>query len=148
MSYRVIYEQHCREINGLVDILGKYVNSYRLMIGSAGELNSIALAKKSDVKDTLKRVEDIGELIDCITKTLDCMQCNYVEYLRIRNSLIAVELSKDIILTEIDMELGFINDKRDINENAQTENEEDKKSEENNEVVGENENEKEENNSE
>lgn len=112
MGYKVVYDQHCLEINGLVDVLGKYVNAYRLLIGSAGELNSIALAKKSDVKHSLKRAEEVGELIDCIVDTLDCMQCSYVEYLKLKNSLIAVELSKDLIFTEIDQELGFVNNNR------------------------------------
>ena len=119
MGSRIVYDQYFREINSLVDILGKYVNSYRLLIGSAGELNSIALAKKSDVKDTLKRVEEIGDLIDCLVETLDCAQCNYIEYLRLKSTILQVEVSKEIILTEIDNELKFQNDQRedDVNKN-------------------------------
>jgi hypothetical protein len=113
MGSRIVYDQYFREINSLVDILGKYVNSYRLLIGSAGELNSIALAKKGDVKDTLKRVEEIGDLIDCLVDTLDCAQCNYIEYLKIKGTILQVEISKEIILTEIDNELKFQNDQRD-----------------------------------
>ncbi|MGL4740301.1 MAG: hypothetical protein ACRC41_05765 [Sarcina sp.] len=113
MGSRILYEQHCRDINGLVDILGKYVNSYRLLIGSAGELNSIALAKKSDVKDTLKRVEEVGELIDCLVDTLDAIQCNYIEYIKLKSTLLQVEISKDIIFTEIDNELNFQNSTRE-----------------------------------
>lgn len=113
MGSRILYDQYCREINGLVDILGKYVNSYRLLIGSAGELNSIALAKKSDVKDTLKRVEEVGDLIDCLVDTLESIQCNYIEYIKLKSALLQVEISKDIILTEIDNELNFQNSTRE-----------------------------------
>lgn len=119
MSYKVMYQQHCLEMNTLVDILGKYVNAYRLMVGSAGELNSIALARKNNVKDTLKRVDEIGELMDCVIDTLERLQCNYTEYLIIKNSLIGVQLSKDIILTEIDAELNFNNSKT-VNINKQS----------------------------
>ncbi|MGL4451834.1 MAG: hypothetical protein ACRCTZ_11650 [Sarcina sp.] len=112
MGTQIIYEQYFREINNLVDILGKYVNSYRLLIGSAGELNSIALARKGDVKDTLKRIDELGNLIDCLLETLDSAQCNYINYLRLKTTVLQVQVSKEIILTEIDNELKFQNSKR------------------------------------
>ena len=112
MGVKLVYDQYFREINYLVDILNKYVNSYRLLIGSAGELNSIALAKKGDVKDTLKKIDRLGELIDCLLETLEDAQCNYIEYLRLKTSILQLEVSKEIILTEIDNDLKFENNKR------------------------------------
>ncbi|MGL4655396.1 MAG: hypothetical protein ACRCWM_05895 [Sarcina sp.] len=112
MGTQLVYDQYFREINYLVDILGKYVNSYRLLIGSAGELNSIALARKGDVKDTLKRIDHLGSLIDCLLETLESAQCNYIEYLRLKTAVLQVEVSKEIILTEIDNELKFQNSQR------------------------------------
>ena len=116
MGVKLVYDQYFREINYLVDILNKYVNSYRLLIGSAGELNSIALAKKGDVKDTLKKIDRLGELIDCLLETLEDAQCNYIEYLRLKTSILQLEVSKEIILTEIDNDLKFENSKRNDNE--------------------------------
>ena len=116
MGVKLVYDQYFREINYLVDILNKYVNSYRLLIGSAGELNSIALAKKGDVKDTLKKIDRLGELIDCLLETLEDAQCNYIEYLRLKTSILQLEVSKEIILTEIDNDLKFENSKRNDND--------------------------------
>ena len=58
MPHRKIIEEYCVDINNLADLLAKLVNSYRLLIGGAGELNTIALAHKKDVKDALKRVNE------------------------------------------------------------------------------------------
>lgn len=117
MGTRELFRDYFIEINNLVDILAKYVNAYRLLIGSAGELNSIALAKKSDVKDALKRVNELGKLIDCLLKSLDCAQCTYIEYLKLRAAYIEVQATKDIILTEIENELLFQNSIKQNNVN-------------------------------
>ncbi|WP_297436007.1 hypothetical protein [uncultured Clostridium sp.] len=113
MGSKKLYDEYYIEINSLVDMLGKYVNAYRLLIGSAGELNSIALSKKSDVKDALKRIDDVGELIDNIVDALECSQCNYIEYLRFKSKMLNIEVSKAIIQTEIDNELNFQNERED-----------------------------------
>lgn len=118
MGIKIVYDQYFREISYLVDILNKYVNSYRLLIGSAGELNSIALARKGDVKDTLKKIEQLGDLIDCLLETLESAQYNYIEYLKLKTSVLQVEISKEIILTEIDNDLKFENSKRTDEDNT------------------------------
>ena len=54
-------QNYYTDINNLADILTKLVSSYRLIIGGADELNKIALSKKSDVKDALKRADSLGD---------------------------------------------------------------------------------------
>ena len=115
MGTRELFKDYFLEITNMVDILAKYVNAYRLLIGSAGELNSIALARKSDVKDALKRVNELGKLIDCLIKSLDCAQCTYIDYLKLRASFIEAQATRDIILTEIEQELLFQNANRIVN---------------------------------
>lgn len=117
MGTRELFKDYFLEISNLVDILAKYVNAYRLLIGSAGELNSIALAKKSDVKDALRRVNELGKLIDCLIKSLDCAQCTYIDYLKLRAKFIEAQATKEIILTEIEQELLFQNANRIVNSN-------------------------------
>lgn len=117
MGTRELFKDYFLEISNLVDILAKYVNAYRLLIGSAGELNSIALARKSDVKDALRRVNELGKLIDCLIKSLDCAQCTYIDYLKLRAKFIEAQATKEIILTEIEQELLFQNANRIVNSN-------------------------------
>lgn len=113
MAYREVVKYNHDELNNLADMLGKFVNSYRLLIGGAGELNNIALAKKSEVKDALERIEDVGSIIDDLVKVIEGSGECYFKYIKIKNEFILAKTEKDIILTEIDNELDFQNYKRD-----------------------------------
>lgn len=116
MGSNVLFTEYFREINNLVDILTKYISSYRLLIGGAGELNSIALARRSDVKDALRRVNELGKLIDCLMKTLECAQGSYIDYIKLKGTLLEVQATKDIIITEIENELLLNNSRCLTNE--------------------------------
>ena len=106
------------EINNLTNLLSSMVNSYRLLIGGANELNNIYEAKKGNVKDAVKRVEDLGEIIDEIIKTIDECSTSYIKYCKIKKSFIEEFSDKDSIMTEIDYELDFKNSTgRDEDEN-------------------------------
>ncbi|MEG1287432.1 MAG: hypothetical protein RSD13_05205 [Clostridium sp.] len=113
MAYREVIQNHSDELNNLADLLGKFVNSYRLLIGGAGELNNIALAKKNEVKDALDRAEDVGAIIDDLVKVIESSESCYFKYMKIKNDFISAKTEKDVILTEISNELDFKNNKRD-----------------------------------
>jgi hypothetical protein len=114
MGYNKIMSSYYSELTNLVFLLEKYVNSYRLLIGGAGELNGIALAKKNEVKDALKRVDKVGDLIDDLIDILECCQNTYLNYVRLKSDVLIVKTEKDLILTEIDNELLFQNNTRGI----------------------------------
>lgn len=116
MSYREIVKENFDELNSLVDILGKFVNSYRLLIGGAGELNNIALAKKNEVKDALDRVEEVGNIIDSLVKVIEGSGECYFKYTKIKNEFILANTQKDVILTEVDNELDFQNSNSEYSE--------------------------------
>ena len=105
MNYRRIIETYHCDIRNLVEILERLINSYRLLIGGAGELNSIALTKKKDVKDALKRANELGHIIDDVIKSLECTSYGYMDYCRIKSDFISAKLSIQYIETEIDEEL-------------------------------------------
>ena len=109
MGYREVVKGNYEELNNLADLLGKFVNSYRLLIGGAGELNNIALAKKNEVKDALDRAEDVGCLIDSLVKVIEGSGNCYFKYTKIKNEFILAKTQKDTILTEVDNELNFSN---------------------------------------
>lgn len=107
MGQRKVIETYYKDVNNLTELLGKLVSSYRLLIGAADELNKIALSKKSDVRDALKRAEKLGETIDDIIKILDDISFNYGSYCQLKSDIIKEKMSIDYIVTEIQEDLCF-----------------------------------------
>ncbi|WP_035292070.1 hypothetical protein [Clostridium sp. KNHs214] len=105
MSNRRIINNYFIDVNNLADLLVKLVNSYRLLVGGADELNKIALASKTDVRRAIKRADKLGDIIDELVKTLEETGENYSEYCKLKSDIIKDKLQYDYILTEIDEEL-------------------------------------------
>ncbi|GAA0756424.1 MULTISPECIES: hypothetical protein [Clostridium] len=116
MQYRNLIKSHYNEINNLTNLLSSMVNSYRLLVGGANELNNISEAKKSQVKEAVKRADDLGEIIDEIIKTLDECSTSYTKYCKIKKQYVDEKTNKDNILTEIDYEVQFDNSEREYEE--------------------------------
>lgn len=116
MKYEELVSNHFNSIDNLSSLLKSYVDSYRLLIAGASELYNINLAKKSDIKKALDRVDKLGELIDNLINTLDKCEDGYLKYCEIKNSYIKISSSKDKIYTEIDNELNFQNSEREDGE--------------------------------
>jgi hypothetical protein len=107
LSGRKLIETYYVDINNMADLLSKLVNSYRLLIGGADELNKIALAKRKDVKDALERVDELGEIIDRVIEALEGASHNYLDYCSLKSDIIKGKLGAHHIETEIDDELKF-----------------------------------------
>lgn len=116
MQYRNLIKAHYNEINNLTNLLSSMVNSYRLLVGGANELNNISEAKKSQVKEAVKRADDLAEIIDEIIKTLDECSKSYTKYCKIKKQYVDEKTNKDNILTEINYELQFNNSEREDEE--------------------------------
>lgn len=112
MSYRKILNEQYNEFSTWCDLLTKFVNNYRLLIGGAGELNNISYAKKSDVEEAIRRADKAGEIIDNILEMIEKSGKSYFKYCKIKNEYISAKANKDIILTEIDYELDFNNNQQ------------------------------------
>lgn len=105
VANRRVIQDYYSDLNNMVDLLSKLANSYRLLIGGAGELNSIALANKKDVRKAIKRATELGNIIDNIVEVLDEADVAYLNYLGIKNQIISDRMSINVIQTEIDEEL-------------------------------------------
>lgn len=105
MNHRRVVQNYYGDVNNLTELLSKLINSYRLLIGGAGELNTIALARKKDVKDAIDRANELGNIIDELIDTLDECSCQYSNYCRIKGEIIKTKVHAKYILTEIDEEL-------------------------------------------
>ncbi|KAJ50431.1 hypothetical protein BD780_004101 [Clostridium tetanomorphum] len=105
MNHRKVVQDYYGDINNLTELLTKLVNSYRLLIGGAGELNSIALSRKNDVKHALERANELGEVIDNIIDVLECTSYGYMDYCKIKSEVIRCKVQAKYIQTEIDEEL-------------------------------------------
>lgn len=109
MKFDDLAKRQYNDIANLSVLLKNYVDAYRLLIGGASELYSVNIAKKTDVKKALERVEQVGELIDKIINTLDKCEGAYLKYCKIKNDYITISTEKDKIFTEIDNELNLQN---------------------------------------
>ncbi len=111
MGYRNLIEKHSSDINNLSELLFKFTNSYRLLIGGAVDLNSIALAKKKEVRDAIKRADELGEIIDELIEVIEYCDSTYFNYCKVKSDYIISKTKFDVIKTEIDEELDFFNEK-------------------------------------
>ncbi|MBZ9689053.1 hypothetical protein G9F72_022405 [Clostridium estertheticum] len=105
MAHRRVIQNYYNDINNLADILIKLVSSYRQLIGGAEELNKIALSKKSEVKDALKRADDLGDIIDETIKVLDNASYSYMSYCSMKTEVMKCKIQIEYIETEIDEDL-------------------------------------------
>ncbi|WP_294404298.1 hypothetical protein [uncultured Clostridium sp.] len=113
MKYDELAQNHYNDIENLSRLMKNYVDAYRLLIAGASELYSVNLAKKSDVKKALERVDGMGSLIDNLIEALDKCENGYLKYCKIKNDYISISAQKNKIYTEIDNELSFQNTERD-----------------------------------
>lgn len=113
MSHRKLMEEYYCDINNLADLLSKLSNNYRLLIGGAGEMNSMAVSHKKDIKDALHRANKLGDIIDKVLNTLEKSTGGYVEYCKIRDEIMKGKMMVEYIETEINEEL-FLNSLDDL----------------------------------
>lgn len=88
---KAIIEQQYIILSNLTDELTKLVSNYRLLVGSADELNKIALATKNDVKKAIKRATNLGKIIDQITCVLEKVNCVYLAYAELQTRTIPLD---------------------------------------------------------
>lgn len=112
MGNRKIIDTYCVDINNLTTILTNTVASYRLLVGAAGEYNTIALATKHEVKAALKRANKLGNVVDDLIDVLDDVVDGYENYCTIKGKLIKDKIEDQYILTEINNELELQNSQK------------------------------------
>lgn len=109
MGYEKVIQGHYDEINNLSSLLRNYIEMYRLLVSSTSELNTVAPAKKSEVKHALERIDALGDIIDDLLKVIKKCEPAYIKYLTIKNEVINEKIEKSIIRTEVTNELEFNN---------------------------------------
>lgn len=107
MGSRKVIEAYKVDVNGLADLLGKLVTSYQVLVSSSTQLNSMALSKKGQVKDTLQRVRRLGRIIDEIITVLEESGDNYMEYCELKSEIIKNTINENYIVSEINEQLSF-----------------------------------------
>ncbi|OFI05086.1 hypothetical protein CLOACE_19050 [Clostridium acetireducens DSM 10703] len=102
MDCRNVFKNYYYDINNLANLLNNLTNSYRLLVASAQELNCIALSRKNDVRNALKRANNLGDIIGDIIKTLDTCTSSYLDYCEIKSDIIKCKLKIQDVQDEID----------------------------------------------
>ena len=106
-----LVQEHYENLNNLTSLLSNSINSYRLLVSSAAELNTISYAKKGAVKDAIERVEAVGEIIDDLIKVVKKCESSYCKYCVLKNDIGSGKNKKEDIDTEVEMELNYHNNK-------------------------------------
>ena len=107
MKYQQLMKEYYVDINNLNQLLKRMVDSYRLLIGGAAELNNIYEAKSSYVKEAVHRANELGDIIDNVIDLLDECGQTYFKYCALVGDYILKKSDDKIILTEVDNELFF-----------------------------------------
>lgn len=107
MKYQQLMKEYYVDINNLNQLLKTMVDSYRLLIGGAAELNNVYEAKSSYVKDAVHRANKLGDIIDEVIDLLDECGETYFKYCALVGDYILKKSDNKVILTEVDDELFF-----------------------------------------
>ncbi len=107
MKYQQLIKEYYVDINNLNQLLKTMVDSYRLLIGGAAELNNIYEAKSSYVKEAVHRVNELGKIIDDVIELLDVCGESYFKYCALVGDYILKKSDSNKILTEVDNDLLF-----------------------------------------
>lgn len=116
--YEKIMISHYEDLTKLSSLLSSYVNSYRLLVAGASELNTIYGRKSKEVEKAIARADNVGSDIDEILKIMDKYQDSYLKYIKLKNDIVIANYKngkmkqevKGVIQTEIDDELKFFNE--------------------------------------
>lgn len=112
-----LMENHFNEMDKLADLLKKLVDSYRLLVGGAAELNNINKRKGKDVDSALDNIDHVDRTIASLLEIIECYEKNYMKYSKIKNEIIGLnneksKVKKELeneILTEVNEDLNFQN---------------------------------------
>ena len=107
MKYQQLIKEYYVDINNLNQLLKTMVDSYRLLIAGAAELNNIYEAKSSYVKDAVHRANKLGDTIDNLIDLLEACGETYFKYCAVMGEYILKKSDNKVILTEVDEELFF-----------------------------------------
>ena len=97
MKYNQLMKEYYSNVNNLTQLLRSMVDSYRLLIAGAAELNNINEARTSYVKDAVHRADKLGETIDHLIELIDDCGESYFHYCavigdyKMRNRIRSVE---------------------------------------------------------
>lgn len=107
MKYQQLMKEYYGDLSNLNQLLQSMVNSYRLLIAGAAELNNINEARSSYVKVAVKRADNLGEIIDHVIELIDEYGASYFKYIALVGDHVLKNTDSSVILTEVDNELLF-----------------------------------------
>ncbi|MBU5316001.1 hypothetical protein KQI30_06930 [Clostridium bornimense] len=78
-------ENRCSEdyfltLSRTIDLMARLVDSYRILIGTASQLNTIGLAEKKEIKEALRLANNITCILDDYIEAIDSCGRGYLSY--------------------------------------------------------------------
>ncbi|MGL4569518.1 MAG: hypothetical protein ACRCVJ_00460 [Clostridium sp.] len=112
-----VMDDHFSELIKMSSLLKTLVDSYRLLIAGAVDVNILPVRRTKDVERALDRADEVGKLIDRIVDVMDEYEYSYIKFSKIKNEVVSLNYEKkkvknelnDVIQTEINNELNFFN---------------------------------------
>ncbi|MEG1483348.1 hypothetical protein [Clostridium sp.] len=112
-----VMDDHFSELIKMSALLKTLVDSYRLLIAGAVDVNILPVRRTKDVERALDRADEVGKLIDRIVEVMDDYEYSYIKFSKIKNEVVSLNYEKkkvknelnDVIQTEINNELNFFN---------------------------------------
>ena len=102
MSHRIVIEEYYKDINNLSMLLNGTVNSYKVLDSTANDFNNMALAKKSDVKNAIKRANELGEVVDDMISAFSDSIKSYNRYIKTKSDVINQISNSNFVRIELD----------------------------------------------
>lgn len=105
MSYDKVIHGHYDDLNNLSSLLRNYIEIYRLLISSTSELNSTSISRKSQLKHSVERIDNVGDIIDELLRAIKKCEGSYIRYCALKNDVIIEKTEKEKIQNEIHNEI-------------------------------------------
>lgn len=73
-------EDYYLTLSRTIDLMAKLVDSYRILVGTASQLNTIGLAEKKEIKEALRLANNITCILDDYIEAIDNCGRGYLSY--------------------------------------------------------------------
>lgn len=73
-------EDYFLTLSRTIDLMAKLVDSYRILVGTASQLNTIGLAEKKEIKEALRLANNITCILDDYIEAVDNCGRGYLSY--------------------------------------------------------------------
>ena len=111
MSYKSSIDVYYQDLMNLLKMLDCYVINYKNLVSTLNDINLNVLISKRKKKKAIKQIEELGCIIDMLLEAIWESQKCYLNYIKMKCSVLCEIITCDFIRLEIEQEiLDSLND--------------------------------------